>query len=54
VDQRFTRFTIHTLELDCTSHSGIQCTRSTQAAVIYGTFSWLQLQSLLISYGKTL
>jgi len=26
-------------ELDCSSHSGIQYARSTQAAVIYGTFS---------------
>jgi len=30
---------IHTLKLDCTSHSSIQYARSTQAAVIYGTFS---------------
>jgi len=37
---------IHTLELDCTSYSGIQYARSTQAAIIYGTFSWLQLQSV--------
>jgi len=31
-------YLIHTLELDCTSHSGIQYAQSTQA-VIYGTFS---------------
>jgi len=37
---------IHTLELDCTSHSGIQYGRSTQAAVIYETFSGLKLQSV--------
>jgi len=38
-------------ELDCTSFSDIQYAQSTQAAVIYGTFSKLQLQS--ISRGKT-
>jgi len=40
---------IYILELACTSHSDIQYiqyTRSTQAAVIYGTFSGLQLQSV--------
>jgi len=40
---------IHTLELDCTSHSSIQYTRSTvqtQAAVIYEIINGLQLQSV--------
>jgi len=32
------------LELDCTSHSGIQYARSTQAAAIHETINELQLQ----------
>jgi len=32
---------IHNFELDCTSLSDIQCARSTQTVVIYGTFSAL-------------
>jgi len=54
-------FNFHTLELDCISHSDIQYIWLTQAAVIYGTFNGLQLQSViivvvgqLISHGKTL
>jgi len=39
-------YLIHTLELDYTSHSGIQDARLTQAAIVYGTFSGLQLQSI--------
>jgi len=35
----------HNLELDYT-HLDIQYARSTQAVVIYGTFSGLQLQSV--------
>jgi len=34
------------LEFDCTSHSGIQYARSTQAAVIYENINGLQLQSV--------
>jgi len=37
---------IHNLELDCTSHSDLQYTQSIQAAIIYGTFSRLQMQSI--------